>query len=56
MLTPETTRTLTEPFVFYGVDPATYERLAEDLADVLRWAEEMRFQLEYYRGRLTSER
>ena len=54
VLTPETTKTLTEPYVFYGIEPQTYERLAEDLADMLRWSQEMTFQLDYYRKRLTD--
>ena len=37
-------------FVFYGLSVQNYETLARNMAEILRWVKEAKWQLGYYRG------
>ena len=55
MLTPEElSRVETAEWVMIGVTPQGYENMARSLADILRWVEELQWQLQQCHDRLTS--
>ncbi len=37
-------------WVYYGITPKSYEVLARNMADILRWVKEAKWRLDYYRG------
>lgn len=51
VLTPETARELLKDprAVYFGLTPQGYEAQARNVAELIRWAKEASWQLEYYR-------
>lgn len=42
-------------WVRYGITPQEYENLSRTMADMIRWAREAKWRLDYYRRELTRE-
>lgn len=37
-------------FVYFAMDTRSYETMARNMADILRWVKEAQWRLQYYRG------